>query len=230
MKTPAEPTQPPARMFRPGAGLVWGMVAGGILWVIHGYFRFIMPFGPDAVYQEDLNSSPIISPELFLLYNSPGVLALLLTAWTAFFYLRRLPRLHPGLQRAAWILAMLAILFGLIAAVGIAILFVPPATGGISLGVPVLGLALVLAGLAMGREGKDQHGQTRLLGRLLMLTGLVGMFTLPVQPLMYALALLPLAVATAVFALFGAGWVALAFNFRSVARRPGRKVERPAVP
>jgi hypothetical protein len=199
------------------------MVAGGILWMVHGYFRFIMPYGPDAVWRADLGYSSILSTERFLLYNVPGVLALLLTAVAAFLYSRRLPRTRPGLQRAARILAMLAVFFGLIAAVGVAILFVSPTTGGISFGVPALGLALLLAGLAVGRDGKDGRGQTRPLGRLLVLTGLVGMLTLPVQPVIYALALLPLAVGAAVFALFGTGWVALAFNLGSVARKARRE-------
>lgn len=223
MKTPAERTQLPTPMPAPGPGLVSGMVAGGVLWIVHGYFRFIMPYGPDAVWRADLGYSPVLSTELFLLYNSPGVLALLLTAWAAFLYLRSLQRTRPGLQRGAWILAVVALLFGLTAAVGVAILFVPPTTGGISFGVPVLGLALFLAGLAVGRNGQDRHGQSRFLGRMLVLMGLVGMFTLPVQPLMYALALLPLAVGTTVFAVFGAGWVALAFKLNSEARGLGRE-------
>ena len=56
---------------------------------------------------------------------------------------------------------------------------------------------------------------------MLVLMGLVGMLTLPVQPLMYAWALLPLAAGTAVFTVFGAGWVAFAFILSSEARRPG---------
>lgn len=90
------------------------------------------------------------------------------------------------------------------------------------MGVPALGLALVLAGLALGRDGMDST-QTSFRVRLLVLTGLVGMFTLPVQPLIYALALLPLAVGTAVFAVFGAGLIALAFNLDSVAGRAPRE-------
>ncbi|MEJ1178662.1 MULTISPECIES: hypothetical protein [unclassified Pseudarthrobacter] len=199
------------------------MVAGGLLWIVHGYFRFVMPYGPDAVWREDLNYSPIISTELFLLYNAPGVLALLLSAWTALSYLRGLPRTRPGFQRAAQILATLAILFGLVAAIGVAVLFVPPTTGGISFGVPSLGLALAMAGLAVGSDG-NRKGQSR----LLVFTGLLGMFTLPVQPLMYALALLPMAVGTAVFAVFGAGWVALAFILSSEPRGRGREANVPA--
>jgi hypothetical protein len=209
-------------MIRPGPGLLWGTVAGGILWMVHGYFRFIMPYGPDAEWRKDLGYSPVLSTELFLLYNVPGVLALLLTAAAAFSYLRSLPRPRRGLQRAARILAMLAILFGLIAAVGASIRSVSPTTGGISLGVPALGLALVLAGLALRSDGVDGRGQTRLLAPLLVLTGLVGMFTLPVQPLIYALAVVPFAVGTAVFVVFGVGWAALAFTLGS-----GRSASAP---
>lgn len=218
MKTPAGRTRLPIRMLGPGPGLVWLLVAGGVLWMVHGYFRFIMPYGPDSAWREDVNYSPIVSTELFLLYNSPGVAALLLTDWATFWYLRHLPGTRPGLQRTARILAVLAVLFGLIAAIGLAVLFVPPTTGGISLGVPLLGLALLLAGLYVHWDRQDLHGHSGFVGRMLVILGLIGMFTLPVQPLIYALALLPPAVGTAVFALFGAGWVAVAINLSSVAR------------
>lgn len=167
-----------------------------------------------AEWREDLQYSPILSTELFLLYNLPGVLALLLTAWAALSYLASLRTARTGLKRAAQILVLLASILGLIATAGQVVLFVPPTTGGISLGAPVLGLALFLAGLAVVRDGKFLYGHSGFLGPVLILLGVIGMLTLPLQPLMYALALLPLAFGTAVFALFGAGWVVLGFSLR----------------
>jgi hypothetical protein len=207
------------RLLGHGPAVLWAMGVGGILWIFHGYFRFMTPQGPDAVWREDLQNSLIVSTELFLLYNLPGVLALLLTAWATLSYLPRLRTATTGLKRAAQILVLVASIFGLIAAVGVVVLSVPPTVGGISFGVPVLGLALSLSGLAVIRDGTRHYGHPRLLGPLLMLLGVIGMFTLPLQPMVYALALLPLPFGTAVFAMFGAGWVVLAFSLRSQMRR-----------
>jgi hypothetical protein len=203
------------RMLGQGPAVLWAMVAGGILWIVHGYFRFMTPQGPDAVWREDLQYSPILSTELFLLYNLPGALALLLTAWAALSYLPTLRTARTGLRRAAQMLVLLASIFGLIATAGQVVLFVPMTTGGISLGVPVLGLALFLTGLAVIRDAQGPYGHPGLLGPALMLLGVTGMFTLPLQPLMYALALLPLAFGTGLFALFGIVWIILGFSTRN---------------
>ena len=203
------------RLLGRGLAVFWAMAVGGILWIVHGYFRFMTPGGPDSVWREDLGYSPIVSSELFLLYNVPGVLALLLTAWATLSYLSTFRTHHAGLKRAARILALVAFVFGVIAAVGLVVLFVPPATGGISMGVPFLGLALFLTGLGVVEDGTESYGHSRRSGPLLMLLGVIGMLTLPVQPLIYALALLPLAFGTALFAVFGAGWVVLGFTLRS---------------
>jgi hypothetical protein len=203
------------RLLGQGTAVLWVMVVGGILWIFHGYFRFMTPQGPDSVWREDLQYSLILSTELFLLYNLSGVLALLLTSWATLSYLPRLRTANTGLKRAAQILALVACLFGLIAAAGLVVRFVPPTEGGISIGVPVLGLALFFTGLAVIRDGNGPYGRLGLLGPLLMLLGVIGMITLPVQPLIYAMALLPIAFGTAEFALFGAGWVVLGFSLRS---------------
>lgn len=212
------------RLLGRGLAVFWAMAVGGILWIVHGCFRFLTPGGPDSVWREDLGYSPIVSTELFLLYNVPGVLALLLTTWATLSYLSTFRTHHAELKRAAQILALVALFFGVIAAVGLVVLFVPPATGGISMGVPFLGLALFLAGLGVIQDGKESYGHPRRLGPLLMLLGVIGMLTLPVQPLIYALALLPLAFGTALFAVFGAGWVVLGFTLRS---RMGHGAETP---
>ncbi|UZX02266.1 hypothetical protein F8G81_06275 [Arthrobacter sp. CDRTa11] len=204
------------RLLGHGPGLLWAMVAGGLLWMVHGYLRFLTPQGPDAVWREDLQYSQILSTPLFLMYSLPGVLALLLSSWAALSFLPTLATGRTGLRRAARIFALLAFVFGLVAAVGQVVLFVSPTIGGISFGVPSLGLALFLAGLAAGREGgADGRGPHRFVGLWMMLLGGIGMLTLPVQPLVYALELLPLTFATAVFALFGAGWIGLAFTLRT---------------
>lgn len=113
----------------------------------------------------------------------------------------------------------LSLVLAIIAAAGQLILFDPLTTGGLSLGAPVVGLALFLSGVAATGDGHDREGHPKLLGLGLMLLGAVGMFVLPLRPLMYALELLPLGFGAAIFALFGAGWIILGFSLRNAAAR-----------
>lgn len=215
------------RMLGQGPAVLWATTVGGILWVVYGYFEFMTPQGPDVVWREELGYSPILRTELFLLYNLPGVLALLLTAWATLSYLRTLRTGHTGLKRAALIVALLASAFGLLATAGQVIPFDPLTTGGLSLGTPILGLALFLAGLAVVRDRKALYGQAGWTGPVLVLLGVIGMFTLPLRPLMFALALLPLAFGAAAFTLFGAGWIILALSLRNM---PEWRTDRPIRP
>lgn len=207
---------PLQRMMGRGEPVLWAMIVGGVLWIVHGYYRNLTPHGPDVQWQEELGYSPVLSPELFLLYNVPGVLALLLTAWAALSFVGFLSGPRSRLKQAALVFAVLGLVLGIIAAAGQVILFDPLTFGGISFGIPVLGLALFLAGLAVARDGRSGGGYPGVLGPGLMLMGAVGMFVLPLRPLMYALELLPLAFGAGVFAVFGGGWVALAVILRNV--------------
>ncbi|MET4637687.1 hypothetical protein [Mycetocola sp. 2940] len=202
------------RLLVHGTGVIWVMVAGGILWILHGYLRSMTPLGHDQVWREDLGYSPILSTELFLLYDLPGVLALLLTSWATLSYLTMLRTPRISLKRAAKLLVILAYIFGLVAAAGLVILFVPPTTAGLNFGIAVLGLALFLAGLAALKGGDGLYGRPGLSGPVLMLLAAIGMFTLPLRPLMYAFALVPLAFGAAVFALYGAGWIVFGIGLR----------------
>ena len=145
-------------------------------WIVHGYFRFMTPGGPDSVWREDLGYSPIVSSELFLLYNVPGVLALLLTAWATLSYLSTFRTHHAGLKRAARILALVAFVFGVIAAVGLVVLLFPRRRAG-SAWECRLGLALFLTGLGVVEDGTESYGHPRRSGPLLMLLGVIGMLT-----------------------------------------------------
>lgn len=207
---------PLQRMMGRGKPVLWAMIVGGVLWIVHGYYRNLTPHGPDVQWQEDLGYSPVLSPELFLLYNVPGVLALLLTAWAALSFAGFLAGPRSLLKQAALISAALGLVLGIIAAAGQVILFDPLTTGGLSFGVPVLGLALFLAGLAVAKDGPSGGGYPGALGPVLMLIGAVGMFILPLRPLMYALEMLPPAFGAGVFAVFGAGWVVLGVVLRNV--------------
>ena len=211
---------PKGPLKRPGQGqpALWAMIVGGVLWIVHGYYRNLMPHGPDVQWREDLGYSPVLSTELFLLYNVPGVLALLLTAWATLTFVVVLAGSRGRLKQTALVLAALSLLLGIIAGGGQVMLFDPLTFGGLSFGVPVLGLALFLVGLAVARAGRSGAGHSRLLGPGLVLIGAVGMFVLPLRPLMYALEILPLAVGAGVFALFGAGWIMLGVILRNVGK------------
>lgn len=191
------------------------MGAGGILWMVYGYFQFVTPQGPDVIWREDLGYSPILSNELFLLYNLPGVLALLLTLWAAVAFIRTLHVQKSRAKRTTQLLAVLASFFGLIAVVGQSILFDPLKTLGLALGTPLLGLAMLLAGVIIIRDARSTKGRKRSLGTTLLFLGLIGLLTLLLRPLMFALALLPLAFGTAAFAAFGAAWILLALSLRN---------------
>lgn len=202
-----------------GPAVFWAMSTGGVLWIVHGYLRIITPYGPDVVWREDLGYSPIISTELFVLYNLPGALALMLAAWAAFSFLSALRRGRSALKIAAQILVLLAFLLGLVAVAGQLILFSPPTYAGIAFGMPALGVALILTGLMFAREGAGIQEHPRLLGPGLMLLGTVGLFILPLWPMMYALNWLPLWFGALIYAACGAGWVIFGVSLRTTPAR-----------
>ncbi len=217
-----------ALIFGHGPMVLWAMVAGGILWMVYGYFRFMAPQGPDVVWREDLGYSPILSNELFVLYNLPGVLALLLTLWAALSFIRALRKQKSRMKRAAQLLAVMAALFGLIAVVGQAILFDPLKTLGLALGTPLLGFSMLLAGAIIVRDPGSADGGKRSLGPSLIFLGLMGVFTLLLRPLMFAFELIPLAFGVAASAAFGAAWILLALTLRDVPAWSGTRRPRTA--
>ncbi len=208
----SQPQRPIARFLGQGLGVRWAMVLGGFLWIVFGYFRFITPQGPDVLWRQDLGYSVILNTGLFVLYNVPGVLALLLTAWAALSLLPTTQTSGRALKRAAWILLLLAAFFGLVATAGQIILFDPLTTGGLSFGTLFLGLGLCFAGWAAARKGGSSGEYPGFLGAGLMVLGVIGVATLVLRPLMFALALLPVAFGTAAHALFGLVWIALGLN------------------
>lgn len=92
----------------------------------------------------------------------------------------------------------------------------PLTTGGLSFGTAFLGLGVFLAALAVVNDGRGRYEHPRTLGPVLVLLGVTGMFTLPLRPLMFALVFLSQAFGAAAFALFGAGWLILAFSVRNL--------------
>ena len=157
----------------------------------------------------------IVSTGLFGLYNLPGALALLLAAWAAFSFLSALRTGRRALKFAARILTLLAFVLGLVAVAGLLIGFSPPTFAGVSLGMPVLGVALILTGLLLAREGDGLQEHPRRLGPGLILLGAVALFILPLWPMMFALNWLPLWFGALIYALCGAGWIIIGLSLHA---------------
>lgn len=196
------------------------MAAGGALWAVFGFYRFLLPHGPDVQWREDLGYSLILSNGLFLLYNLPGVLALLMTSSAAFRYVAAVHPVNGRLGSVSRVLLVFAAVLGLMAAAGQLGQFDALTTGGLSFGVLFLGLALFLAGMAMSGGNHRPGRYQRMRGSALMLLGATGMVVLLLRPLMYALQLLPLAFGAAACILFGLGWILLALIPASAPRLP----------
>ena len=193
-----------------GPRVSWLMTAGGALWAVFGYYRFLLPHGPDVQWREDLGYSLILNNGLFVLYNLPGVLALLMTALGAFRYVAAVHPVKRKLGNVSRVLLIIAAVFGLMAAAGQLGQFDALTTGGLSFGVLFLGQALFLAGLAMTERntGLRKYGPASAFA--LILLGITGMLVLLLRPLMFALQLLPLVIGAAVCIAFGVGWIVLA--------------------
>jgi hypothetical protein len=193
-----------------GPGVSWLMTAGGALWAVFGYYRFLLPHGPDVQWREDLSYSLILNNGLFVLYNLPGVLALLMTSVAAIRYVAGVHPVKRKLGNMSRVLLVVAAVFGLMAAAGQLGQFDVLTTGGLSFGVLFLGLALFLAGMAMTGKSASTGRDRPIPGYALILLGITGMLVLLLRPLMFALQLLPLAFGTAACVLFGVGWILLA--------------------
>ncbi len=181
-------------------------VVGGLLWAPYGVFEMLEPWGTDTVYQDDVGYSLITDTRLFVAYSLPGSLALLLTALGLLGVLARL-RL-PGV-RSGWIgrlLAYVALALGTLSFLGVVMTFDPLFTAGRIFGTLALGAAIVVAGLVARGAGAPPGWAVALL-----LLGLLGLFLLPLWPLVYAVQWLPEGAGAACIALFGLGWAVLGY-------------------
>lgn len=174
------------------------MIAGGALWMFHGVFSMIAPFGTASVYQRDLGYEVITNPSLFLVYGVPGALALMLTAFGLGAIATRSGRLSTVGRVLAYAMLVAGVLSGVGLAIGLPPLFVAP----IGFGTPLLGVAAILTGA--GRGPVLDATKT-----LLIAVGALGLFHLPLLPLVFAVGIIPHAVGAVVIGLFGLGWVAL---------------------
>ncbi|MFE6256577.1 hypothetical protein [Agromyces sp. NPDC057865] len=218
-----------ARLRGEGPAARWTLIIGGALWIVHGYLRFIPPAGTDVVFRPELGYAVVIRSDLFVVYNVTGVLALLLTSGGTLLLLSTLSAGHRGWRRAARIVAVVAVFLGLLALMGLLLMFDPLTTAGLDLGEPVLGAALALAGLAEVLDGSSS-GHPRWRGPLLIVTGAIGMAMLPLRPAIYALGLLPIEAGVLGLALFGVGCILVGATVRSHSTRPGRTASESALP
>ncbi len=185
-----------------------GMMLGGILWVVHGVFEMIAPFGAASVYDRTLGYELITDRALYLLYGVPGTVALILSGFGLVTLAHGWAGRLVGVGRVlAFATLGAGVLSGLGLAIGSAPLFVAP----IALGTPTLGVAACFVATGTRSPARSDRG-------LLLLTGVLGVFILLLRPLVYALQVIPLAVGAAIIGLFGLGWVALGWR----AMRGGR--------
>ena len=179
-------------------------VLGGLLWVPYGVFEVLPPWGADVVYREEVGYSVIVDASRFVAYSLPGALALLLTSLGLLGILAR-PGPPAGRARTGGrILAFIALALGAVSLAGVGALFDPVFTAARIFGTLALGAAAVLAGLGARRAGAGSGWTLALLA-----LGILGLFLMPLWPLVYAVELLPEGAGAAFIVLFGLGWVGL---------------------
>lgn len=201
-------TRQVARLSGPAA------VVGGLLWVPYGVFELLKPWGVDTVYRDDRGYEVVTDALLYRVYNLPGSVALFLTAVGL---LGALERLGLPMGRAgciARILAIIAMALAVLSAIGVVAGFDPLFTAPRIFGTLALGAGTTLAGVASHRG----HGAFSWTVTLVLL-GLLGLFLLPLWPLVHALEVVPEGGGAGIIALFGLGWVLVGYRLR-VLRTP----------
>ena len=180
------------------------VILGGVLCVPYGVFEMLKPWGTDTIYREDVGYEVITNIMLYRIYSLPSGLALLLTSLglLGVFALLRLP--GAGMGRVGVVITYIAVALGILSLLGVVVLFDPLFTAPRIFGTLALGAATFLAGIDAYRTGARFGWAVALL-----LLGLLGMFLLPMWPLVYAVELMPETGGAALMALFGIGWVVL---------------------
>lgn len=172
---------------------------GGILWGVHGPLTMLKPFGDEVEFSEDRGYSVVLNDALFVAYNAPGALALLLTSLGVLALRRRLRSRRPVPTALGTVSTRIAIALGAISLVGVVALFDPVFTAARVFGTLVLGLGCVLLAAGVRRDSPPASW-----GRWLTATGVLALGLLPLWPLVYAVRLLPDWVGAGYFVAFGA--------------------------
>ena len=177
---------------------------GGLLWIPYGVFEMLRPLGEDRAYRGDRGYEVVTDGLVYRVYALPGGLALLLTSVALLRLLGRMGLPRGRARTASRTLAALAAGLAIVGLAGVLVPFDPLFTGPRIFGTLALGAAMCLAGWGLGsRPAVDGRG-----ARLLVL-GALGLFLLPLWPLVYAAELIPEMGGAATIALFGLGWVLL---------------------
>lgn len=185
-------------------------VAAGILWAVHGGFEMLEPSGPVKEYRDDLGYSRITDVRGFLLYGLPGPPAVLLSAAVILATVRRAPARGRARRRtvARW-LAIVSGVLGVVALVGVAMLFDPPFEAGTNLGRLLVSVAALVAGGVLRRDGEASRA-----GAWLQVAGVIGLLVLAARVTVNALELVPAATAFGVSLAFALAWVVAGFHLR----------------
>ena len=176
-------------------------VLGGLLWVPYGVFEMLQPWGEDTVYRDDRGYEVVTDSLLYWVYSLPGSLALLLTSLGLLGAIRLISLATDRTSRIGLVLAYVALVLAVLSAVGVVVEFDPLFTGPRIFGTLALGAATVLTGVVARRAGTALTWAATLLA-----VGLLGLFLLPLWPLVYAVNLVPEGGGAGIIALFGLGW------------------------
>lgn len=172
-------------------------VSGGLLWIVHGAFEMLEPWGAATEYRPELGYGVVQDPYLFVIYGLPGPPALFLTA----VLMADLSVKHWLIGVAGrWSYVIAAALAGA-ALTGVALRFEPPFVAGMTIGRLVLSVAAILTARVL-----LQRAHSRAAGALLI-AGVLGLVVMVARVLVNAFDVLPPPAAFAVAACFGCAWI-----------------------
>jgi hypothetical protein len=182
-------------------------VIGGLLWIPYGLFEMLEPWGTDTVYRDDRGYSEVVDSLNYVVYSLPGSLGLLLTTLGVVGVIAhlRLPAHRSG--RVGRALTYVALLLAILSLLGVIVLFDPLFTTARIFGSLALGGATLLLSFDARALGIAPNWTV-----MLLVLGLMGLFLLPLWPLVFAVELVPEVVGAAFMMLFGLGWVLLGFR------------------
>ncbi|MBM2812890.1 MAG: hypothetical protein HW416_3649 [Chloroflexi bacterium] len=184
-------------------------ILGGALWVPHAVFEMLRPWGAAMVYQEERGYDLITNTALFVAYGLPGSLAQLLTSLGLLGIAARLGLPVRRTGKAGLIVANVAVGLGVLSLLGVIVLVAALFAAGLAFGSVFVGAAAFLLGLDAWRTGVASRWAVALL-----ILGLIGLFMLPLRPLVYAVELVPPAAGAAFIGLFGLAWISVGFALR----------------
>ncbi|MDQ3656292.1 MAG: hypothetical protein M3457_14600 [Chloroflexota bacterium] len=183
---------------------------GGLLWIPYGVFEMLKPWGVDTVYRDDRGYELVTDSLLYWVYNLPGSLALFLST-LGLLGAFTMPGLSSGRTGGlSRILVYTALTLAVLSVVGVVTQFDPLFTAPRIFGTLALGTATFLAGVNAHRAGAAPVWTISLLA-----LGLLGLFLLPLWPLVHAIEVMPESGGAGIIALFGLGWGLLGHRIRS---------------